>query len=535
MPPRGAFMAIGLAAAAGSGLVWVGENRGAGRVAMRRAGPAPPAAVRSAAAAPTARPVLDNTTGRLRQLNVVFRHGARTPLTDETHLFLGHEWGADVCGAAYPGGARLKVLGIDGRPSPPSPEDEKQRACRLPGGACHKGELTRLGQQQARAALFALELGRWLRRRYCEALPLLPPAYAPGALSLHTTKFSRTRETLRGVLSGLYEFGPGSPEVPVVSSGETDALLFADSRHCPHLHKLMEASIAKLSAQEAAERESPQGRELRAALDAALGLPAGFWARRWSWAELHDAITSLSAHGKGLPAGLTDGMRREVDLLATRQFAAYCAPSLDDESGHAILRLSMSPLFDILLHNMRGVAGGGSNGGDGDRDGGGGGDAGRAQPKAFFYSGHDSTLLPILLALGVDIEANGWPPYLSNICIELWELHPPAPDQQQGQQQAQQQQKRQQQGQSGSPAYPTTDGSRFAVRVLFNKQELPLPDCPPDRLMGLATFESELLGSFLLGEQEHAQACCVSLEHDSPLPQLRMSALKNGAFATSEE
>jgi hypothetical protein len=79
---------------------------------------------------------------------------------------------------------------------------------------------------------------------------------------------------------------------------------------------------------------------------------------------------------------------------ATRQFAAYCAPSLDDEHGHAILRLSMSPLFDILIHNMRTAAGcGAAEGGGGIGGGGGSGAAsgngtGRAQPKAFFYSGH---------------------------------------------------------------------------------------------------------------------------------------------------
>jgi hypothetical protein len=106
-----------------------------------------------------------------------------------------------------------------------------------------------------------------------------------------------------------------------------------------------------------------------------------------------------------------------------------------------------------------------------------------------------------------DLIAASAPPSCS--CIELWELHPPAPSQQQQQQQQQlsppQQQQQQQEGGQHDSAYPTTDGGRFAVRVLYNQQELPLPDCPPDRLMGLATFESELLGSFLLGEQEHAQ------------------------------
>ena len=45
-----------------------------------------------------------------------------------------------------------------------------QRNIILPGG-CHKGELTKLGQQQAR------EVGEWLRQRYVDQLGFLPAQY----------------------------------------------------------------------------------------------------------------------------------------------------------------------------------------------------------------------------------------------------------------------------------------------------------------------------------------------------------------------
>lgn len=49
----------------------------------------------------------------------------------------------------------------------------------------------------------ALGLGEWLRARYGPGgYGLLPPTYAPGVLAAHTTKFARTRATLRGVLTG---------------------------------------------------------------------------------------------------------------------------------------------------------------------------------------------------------------------------------------------------------------------------------------------------------------------------------------------
>jgi hypothetical protein len=51
--------------------------------------------------------------------------------------------------------------------------------------------------------------------------------------------------------------------------------------------------------------------------------------------------------------------------------------------------------------------------------------------------------------------------------------------------------------------FPTTDGGRHAVRVRFNREEVALPGVPPHLLMGLGSFERELLGSFILSEQDH--------------------------------
>jgi len=126
-----------------------------------------------------------------------------------------------------------------------------------------------------------------------------------------------------------------------------------------------------------------------------------------------------------------------------------------------MLRLSMGRLFDIVVGHLREAVGGdvGSDGngagagvaaatasngsaatttssskssssGDGavisttTSGGGGGGSSAsgdgssdRQLPKMFIYSGHDSTILPLLLAFGVDIEAQGWPPYLSTMCV----------------------------------------------------------------------------------------------------------------------
>ena len=40
-------------------------------------------------------------------------------------------------------------------------------------------------------------------------------------------------------------------------------------------------------------------------------------------------------------------------------------------------------------------------------------------PSLFLYSGHDSSLMPLLAALGHQVS--DWPPYLSSVVLELWQ------------------------------------------------------------------------------------------------------------------
>jgi hypothetical protein len=108
------------------------------------------AALPTAAADAADAPRLDPSTGRLQQVQIVFRHGARTPLTEQPYLVLGHQWGRDICGTAYQGGARLKLVDRQGNAPPMSAVDEAQQKCILAGGGCHRGELTLLGQRQVR-------------------------------------------------------------------------------------------------------------------------------------------------------------------------------------------------------------------------------------------------------------------------------------------------------------------------------------------------------------------------------------------------
>lgn len=77
-------------------------------------------------------------------------------------------------------------------------------------------------------------------------------------------------------------------------------------------------------------------------------------------------------------------------------------------------------------------------------------------------------------ALGRDLER--WPPYISNLAFELWELKPPSYTPQNNMAPR---------NRSSSSSSYTANGSAasdtpgpFVVRVLYNKQPLPLPGAP---------------------------------------------------------
>eukprot|EP00879_Flechtneria_rotunda_P022167 GHRR01023390.1.p1 GENE.GHRR01023390.1~~GHRR01023390.1.p1 ORF type:complete len:166 (+),score=43.24 GHRR01023390.1:140-637(+) len=161
-------------------LIWCGMAAFGGAVGHTAAADAK---TTTAAAAPAAIPAkpnlaaapikLDRRNAQLRLVQVVFRHGARTPLTDASYLWEGHEW--NVCGCAYKA-VPLQLLDIHGGPATTNAHDQKQMSTVLPGG-CSKGQLTQVGQLQA------LELGYWLRQQYIDTHSFLPASYTPGELA----------------------------------------------------------------------------------------------------------------------------------------------------------------------------------------------------------------------------------------------------------------------------------------------------------------------------------------------------------------
>lgn len=410
---------------------------------------------------------IDESNDKLCLVQVVFRHGARTPLTNRHEFWTPQKW--TDCSGPIPYGPQSKILLQDktGQPSAPHPHNLKQMQRRLEGN-CFQGQLTNIGHQQA------YDLGSELRRKYIDKVKLLDPHFLKEEVEARTTNFQRTINTLQGVLSGIYPNLPNSNIiVPVLTSGETDEILYADSKSCPHLGTFLEASKALIRSQlRGANDLGLLASKTKEEMKRILNLDDAYFDRSWTWSDIHDAMTSMRTHGKKIPEELVrrPELLEAVDRLATKEFSAFVAPSIQDEHGKAILRLSMGVLLHTLIENIESKI------------------RSKAGPKLYLYSGHDSSVMPVLAALGVSIDS--WPPYCSNVVIELWERR---------------------------------DG-QHVVRCFFNHEEISIPHVPRGSHPTLETFKTEVLGPFILSQEKWGAACQVKVTHEGSLPGISVMA-----------
>jgi len=321
-------------------------------------------------------------TSKLKLVHVVFRHGARTPLTDK--FWEGQVW--DCCGEPYKE-ARVEIHTKGGGPQPVSGKNDEQVSTVLAGG-CHKGELTILGKIQAR------ELGKWLRQRYCADLGFLPASYQEGSISAHTTNMARTVQTLTGVVSGLYSDMPADRPLQVTTAADHDEFMYANPKACPAVKPLLLAS-RKLAL---ADAESKQAMD--EVTKQVVERSGGALQPPFHIIDMYDAYTATLSHGKALPEWMDATLLGKIEELATQRIKQIFGSDSPDDSSE-LLHMVMGRLLQEIVGNMDACI------------------AGESKEKLHLYSGHDTTVVPLLAAFGMNLDH--WPPYASNIVIELWE------------------------------------------------------------------------------------------------------------------
>jgi len=258
-----------------------------------------------------------------------------------------------------------------------------------------KGELTALGMNQQN------ELGFELRKRYIDKFKLLSPKYVNNEIYARSTDFNRTIQSAESLLSGLYPLGLG----PVLTNG-TPALPAAYQpipiRTLPvPLDNLLLAHDAQIDKfNNMCQKYVYSSDEWKVEESKYLGK-----FKNWSsifgsnvqsikdLLNIGDNLNVRERNGVPFPKGLSDEEAKTIIYLSDWLQAQQFKPK---QIGNFFGNEFLVKLRDDMQKTINNTQ----------------------QYKYILYSGHDSSILPVMSALGVPLDLN--PPYASHIDFELY-------------------------------------------------------------------------------------------------------------------
>ncbi|XP_008273834.1 lysophosphatidic acid phosphatase type 6 [Stegastes partitus] len=313
----------------------------------------------------------------LKLVQVLFRHGARTPLRSIPDV-MEAQWVPTLLDPPPHTHINYVVTDLQGGPRPPAPVEDSYRKSLLSGGT-FPGQLTTVGMQQL------YELGKRLRRRYIEERNFLNATFSPAEVYVRSTNIVRTIESAKCLIAGLFQ-QKQKEIVPILTTEAESEILYPNYHGCKLLKTLGSHRWAESAALPdiAADLQSIQS---------ALGIAAH---QRIDFILIRDDMVARETHGLPCPPAL-DTWRNKVEQRAVDMICHVFEPSKREN-----LQLCVGPLLHTLVNNIEEKLQGTLS---------------EPNRKLFLYSVHDTTLMPCLMALGIfDMR---WPPYAADITVEL--------------------------------------------------------------------------------------------------------------------
>ncbi|XP_077473729.1 lysophosphatidic acid phosphatase type 6 [Stigmatopora argus] len=313
----------------------------------------------------------------LKLVQVLFRHGARTPLSSIPDV-LEAQWVPSLLEPPPHTHINYVVTNLDGGRRPSSPLEDGYRKKKLSGGV-FAGQLTTLGMQQL------YELGERLRRKYVEELPFLSDTFCSDEVYVRSTNIVRTIESARCLVAGLFQ-QKQKETVPILTTDVESEILYPNYHGCRLLRMLSSPRFKEVSllpdlAADLKSIRSDLGIKDKSEVDFIL---------------IRDDMVARQAHGLPCPPALSTWTKRVEQRAVEVMFHCY------QPSNRENLQLCVGPLLHTFLLNMDEKLQGTSS---------------EPNRKLFLYSAHDTTLIPCLMALGIfDMK---WPPYAADITLEL--------------------------------------------------------------------------------------------------------------------
>lgn len=315
----------------------------------------------------------------LKLIQVLFRHGARTPLKSIPDV-LEAQWIPELLKVPAHTEIDYTITDLQGGPRPPSPVEDSYRSRILTGGT-YPGQLTTIGMEQM------YDLGVRLRKRYIEDIPFLTPSFNPKEVYIRSTNIVRTIESAKCLVAGLFQQKQAGVASILTDKSESEVLY-------PNYHgcKLLRLHSGPRWAE--SSKLSDIAEDLRS-IQSALGVGPH---QPLDFILIRDDMVARETHGLPVPTALEHWRniveKRAVDMMC----------HIYDPSKRQIVQMCVGPFFHMLITNIEDKVQGISSYPD---------------RKLFLYSVHDTTLMPCLMALGVfDMK---WPPYAADITLELYQ------------------------------------------------------------------------------------------------------------------
>lgn len=323
---------------------------------------------------------VDRSLLELKMVQVVFRHGARSPLKplpQEDQV----EWKPQLLEVPPQTQLDYTVTNLAGGPKPHSPFDSQYHETTLKGGM-FAGQLTKVGMEQ----MFAL--GERLRKNYVEDIPFLSPNFNPLEVFIRSTNIYRNLESTRCLLAGLFQRQKEGPIV-IHTDEASSEVLYPNYQYCWNLRKRTRGRRQAASLQPGISEDLKKVKE-------AMGIASS---DEVDFLVLLDNMAAEQVHN--LPSCPT--LKRFAWMIEQRAVdTAMYILQWEDREG---LQMAVGPFLHILESNLLKAVD-------------------PATPpsktrKLYLYAAHDVTLMPLLMTLG--IFDHKWPPFAVDLTVELYQ------------------------------------------------------------------------------------------------------------------